>query len=242
MRGAVFALFVVSGAATLCARMPVGPVTCKETRQLQGLPAAVLVEQLRQLPTPLPSGPRPSDAERRRASIYEELLDWGPRSVPPLAAALNDPDVHLRRNAALALEVLGGGWWVFECGTARIDVLAALPAMVKALRDADSDVRAWSAQAIAGIGPNAADAVPALVELLKNDNEGSRSSACIALARIGPAARAALPALRAALADGSPDVRRFAAHAIQRIEQSRHRCAGERGAAPVSFVPDRESR
>jgi HEAT repeats len=203
----------------LCATVPMGLITCRDTRRLQGLAPEVLVQQLRDLPTPLPPGTTTSDGESRRRSIYEELLDWGPRSIPPLVAGLKDPDVHLRRNVALAFGVLNGGWWSFECGPARLDTRAALPALVAALGDSDPDVRAWVAQAVGGIGANAADAVPALTELLKNEDEGSRNSACIALGQIGPAAKAALPALRVALSDNSQDVRRFAARAIERIEQ-----------------------
>lgn len=203
----------------LCADVPVGPITCRDTRQLQGLAPEALVQQLRGLPTPLPASGAPSDNERKRRSIYEELLDWGDKSIPPLVAGLKDPDVHLRRNAALAFMVLGGGWWPFECGPAKLDIHAALPTLVAAFGDSDPDVRAWTAQAVGDIGANAADAVPALIELLKNDNEGSRNSACIALARIGPAAKAALPALRVALTDKSEQVRRFAGQAIERIEK-----------------------
>jgi HEAT repeat protein len=69
-----------------------------------------------------------------------------------------------------------------------MDIRAALPALIAALQDADGSVRAWSAQAIGEIGPDAAQAVPALVMLLGNADEGSRNSACIALYGIGPAA------------------------------------------------------
>jgi hypothetical protein len=208
-----------SFSSKLCSTLPPGAVTCRDTRRLQGLAPEVLVQQLRDLRTPLPATASRDESERRRRSIYEELLDWGPKSIPPLVAGLRDPDVRLRRNAVLAFMVLSGGWWPFECGPAKLDIGAALPALVAAFADSDPDVRAWAAQAVGGTGPNAANAVPALTELLKNDNEGSRNSACIALAQIGPAAKAALPALRVALSDKSQDVRRFAAQAIRRIEQ-----------------------
>jgi HEAT repeat protein len=203
----------------LCSSVPVGPITCRDTRQLQGLAPEALVRQLRDLPTPLPAMATASDEERRRQSIYEELLDWGATSIPSLMAGLKDPDVHLRRNVALAFSVLSGGWWQFECGPARLDIHPALPSLLAALGDADPNVRAWAAQAVGSMGANAAEAVPALIALLKNDDEGSRNSACIALANIGPAAKAALPALHASLSDKSPNVRRFAAGAIQHIEQ-----------------------
>lgn len=203
----------------LCSALPVGPITCKDTRQLQGLAPNVLVQQLRDLRARIPASGPATDAERTRRRIYEELLDWGSKSIPPLVAGLKDPDVRLRRNVALAFAVLGGGWWSFECGPTKMDISPALPALVVAIRDSDSDVRALAAQAVGGIGANAADAVPALTEILENGDEGSRNSACIALGQIGPAAKAALPVLRAALSDTSQDVRRFAARSIQRIEE-----------------------
>jgi hypothetical protein len=126
----------------LCATPPAGPVTCKDTRRLQGLAPKVLVEQLRELPTPIGSGGMAalSDAEKRRRNIYEELLDWGADSVPALVAGLKDPDVRLRRNVVLAFGALSGGWWSFECGPAKIDIRLALPALVDAFRDSDKDV------------------------------------------------------------------------------------------------------
>jgi len=205
----------------LCSSVPVGPITCKDTRQLQGLPPEALVQQLRDLPARIAvqATARFSDAESKRRSIYEELLDWGGKSIPALVAGLKDPDVRLRRHAALVFGVLSGGWWQFECGPARMDIRPALSALVIAFGDSDPDVRAWAAQAVGNIGANAADAIPALIDLLKNGDEGSRNSACIALGQVGPAAKAALPVLRAALSDTSQDVRRFAARAIQRIEE-----------------------
>jgi hypothetical protein len=201
----------------LCSTVPEGPITCKDTRQLQGLPPDVLVQQLRDLPAPIPN--RFDDAERKRANIYEELLDWGAASIAPLVAGLKDQDVRLRRNVVLAFEVLSGGWWRFECGPAKLDVRSALPALLPALRDPDHYVRAWTAEVIGDIGPNAADAVPALIELLKGEDEGARNTACRALGKIGPAAKAALPELRAMVSRKSRDESACAAQAIQRIER-----------------------
>ena len=80
--------------------------------------------------------------------IYEELLEWKAASIPPLITGLNDPDVSLRRNAVLALGALSGGWWSFECGTAKLDISQALPALRAALADADEAVRRFAANAI----------------------------------------------------------------------------------------------
>lgn len=183
--------------------------------------AHTLVRQLKSLPTPLPTSPRSdgsiSSAEEQRRRFYESLLQLGPDGVLALSRALSDDDVNLRKNAALALGVLAGGW--YEPSWPKLDIKAALPALVAALQDSDTNVRAWSAQAIGSIGPDAAPAVPDLISLLANSEEGSRNSACIALRFIGPAAKAALPALRKALSDRSKDVQRFAALAIENIER-----------------------
>ncbi len=181
--------------------------------------ADTLVQQLRDLPTPLPPSPRSdgSPEEQQRRRLYESLLGLGPSGVLALSRALRDDDVHLRKNAALALGVLAGGW--YDLTWAKLDIRLALPTLVAALQDTDSNVRGWSAQAIGDIGPDAAKAVPDLITLLSNSDEGSRNSACIALRFIGPAAMQALPALRKSLSDPSKDVRRFAALAIESIER-----------------------
>jgi HEAT repeat protein len=154
--------------------------------------------------------------EQLRLDLYRALVQLGDDALPALARGLGSPDVLVRRNVALFL--LGG--WAFHPALwqSRVNIRPALPALVKALQDDDSTVRAWAAQAIGGIGREAASAVPALIALLRNEDEGSRNSACIALRGIGTAAKDALPALRQALSDSSANVRGFAARAIVAIE------------------------
>jgi HEAT repeats len=190
--------------------------------------ARAIVEQLRPLPTPLPTGIAPGlspigerpiiqipASEVLRDELYRQLYDLGPAGVMALADGYGDADVHLRSNVALALSLLGGGYWQ---GLPKLDISLALPALTDALTDPEPSVRWWSAQAMGHIGTEAASAVPALILLLQDDDEGSRNSACIALRGIGSAANAALPALRRALSDPSADVRQFAQLAIDRIE------------------------
>jgi HEAT repeat protein len=183
-------------------------------------PAEAIVRQLRDLPTPLPATPHSDGSidpvEQRRHELYDQLRLLGDDALPALSNGLLDPDVRLRRNVALVLNVLAGGW--FERSWYRTNIRPCLPALMKALGDNDADVRAWSAQAIGDIGPDAAEAVPALIALLRNQDVGSRNSAAIALRGIGPEAKSALPALREALSDPNKDVRRFAAAAIEKIE------------------------
>ena len=182
--------------------------------------ADTLVRQLRDLPTPLPpvsSDGSTSPEEQRRRQLYESLLRLGPSSVSALSRALGDDDVQLRKNVALAFNALAGGW--YDLSWQKLDIKSALPALVAALHDKDSNVRGWSAQAIGDIGPDAAKAVPDLITLLSNSDEASRNSACIALGSIGPAAKDALPALKKSLSDPSKDVRGFAKLAIESIER-----------------------
>jgi HEAT repeat protein len=155
--------------------------------------------------------------EQRRWQLYSKLHALGGDSVPALARALHDPDLSLRRNVTLALGFLAEGSSHFASGPTKIDIRAALPALIVALKDRDELVRAWAAEDIADIGPDAASAVPALIKLLSRD-EGSRGSACVALRGIGPAAKSALPALKQLLLDPDDHVRKMASWAVEAIQ------------------------
>lgn len=183
--------------------------------------ASQVVEQMRgfsmQLSPGVPSDGKVAPEQRRRKEIIKSLRRLGDRALPALSRALSDADVQMRRNAALALINLGGGY-VAEAQP-RLDIRGAMPALIRATEDADADVRAWAAHALAEMGSGAASAIPALIRLLSDKEEGPRNTSCLALGKIGPAARVALPALREALHDPSGDVRRFAQQAIEKIGQ-----------------------
>jgi len=185
--------------------------------------AAAIVQQLRDFPPALPAGPRSDGTidplERRREELYERLRSLGDDALPALTSGLSDPDVRIRRNVALVLTVLAGKW--YKPSEPRLNIRPCLSALITALKDTDSSVRARAAHAIGDIGIGAVPAIPALLVLLKNADEGSRIGACIALRGIGPAAKQAMPALRQALDDPSEDVRRFAQQAIESIEDGR---------------------
>jgi hypothetical protein len=190
--------------------------------------ADAVVAKLRDLPLPMRtvshgaaaakagSPPLPT-IELRRQRIYEELHALGPASVPALARALRDPDPQMRRDAAVALDVVGGGWWHFPDGGSKLDLRPALPALLGALQDSDAGVRAWAAQDISDMGAGAASAVPRLEAMLHRQDPESRGTACRALGQMGGAARGALPLLQQALADPSQEVRQAARDAIARI-------------------------
>jgi HEAT repeat protein len=126
----------------------------------------------------------------------------------------------MRRDVAVALDVIGGGWWHFPDGGPKLDLRPALPALLAALQDSDSGVRAWVAQDIGDIGSGAATAVPRLRGMLHSSDPESRGTACNALGAIGSAARGALPDLRRARNDSSPEVRQSARDAIARIDHA----------------------
>jgi HEAT repeat protein len=193
--------------------------------------ADAVVAKLRELPLPLrrpPPGasstnktPAPlPDLEAKRQRVYDELHALGPASVPALARALRDPDPEMRRDVAVALDVVGGGWWHFPDGSSKLDLRPALPALLAALQDADSGVRTWAAQDISDMGVGAASAVTRLRAMLHSPDAGSRGTACSALGAIGSPARGALADLQHALNDSSPEVRQSARDAIVRINRA----------------------
>lgn len=192
--------------------------------------ADAVVAQLRELPLPIrpfqgavptKTAPVPLPAlEDRRQKVYDQLHSLGAASVPALARALRDPDPEMRRHVAVALDVIGGGWWHFPDGDAKLDLRPALPALLTALGDSDPEVRAWASQDISDIGPAAAMAVPRLRAMLHSADPESRGSACSALGGIGSAARGALPDLQQARNDPSPAVRQAARAAITRIDRA----------------------
>jgi len=178
-----------------------------------------LVLELRELPAPMP-GNAPSNGimpptERRRRELYYQIVQLRDDGVKALCRALENDDPRLRENAALALNMLAGGY--FDSWP-KLDIRAGLPSLIKALQDTDRNVRAWSAQAIASIGPDAKLAVPALIKLLHDPWDGARLSSCGAIRMMGPEAEDALPSLReASLNDVSADVRRCAEPAIKYV-------------------------
>ena len=134
----------------------------------QAVNADVLVTELRDLPPHLEAGPisvlcsdsdpsscarrAPSATETKRRLIYDQLYALGIKGVPALARALTSSDVNLRRNVVLALDVLGGGSYFVDRRPPRIDISAALPALVAALKDSDTTVRGWAAEDIGNLG------------------------------------------------------------------------------------------
>ena len=89
--------------------------------------------------------------------------------------------------------------------------------LITALKDTDSDVRSYAADALGKMGSTAASFVPVIITLLKSKDSDIRSSAAYALARMHSTAAPAVPALVVALTDKDSDVRYYAAYALLRI-------------------------
>lgn len=220
---ATLSILVASGAPALAAH--------PRAAGAEAAAADAIVAKLRNLPLPMsrlargtaatrPAAPSLPAIELRRQRIYDQLHALGPASVPALARALRDPDPQMRRDVAVALDVVGGGWWHFPDGGSKLDLSPALPALLAALQDPDPGVRAWSAQDIGDMGAAASAAVPRLRAMLRRPDAESRGNACRALGQMGSAARSALPDLRRALNDPSQEVRQAARAAIVSIDRA----------------------
>jgi len=168
-------------------------------QQLSGLPAELypgpMVVLCPPQPRPCPDPPLPP-AEAKRQHVEDQLRGLKPAGVSALARGLGSSDVSVRRNSALMLLVLSDGLGGSDPVTTKIDIRAALSALIATLNDQDFRARGLAAQAVGEMREYAAPAVPALVKMLASEDEGLRNSACIGLTGIGPPARDALPALK----------------------------------------------
>jgi HEAT repeat protein len=166
---------------------------------------------------------RDARARRAAARALESIGPHAQAAVPGLIAALEDQAPEVRQAAVTAL-------WRIEPAERNDKVL--VPALVKALRDADARTRQRAAIVLSVLGRRARGAVPALVTALKDQDPRVRGSAASALAAIGPEARVAIPALREALKDTTDYVRRSARQALQKIDPEAAKNAGKPGSWP----------
>jgi HEAT repeat protein len=132
----------------------------------------------------------PRDAAQRvvHATVhgrFDEAAAEGPPAVQPLVAALAHRDAERRRGAVAALGRLG--------------VAEAAAPIAALFRDADPRVRDAAADALAAIGPDAADAI---LEALRDRATTVRAAAARSLSALGEGRVAATLATR--LAEGRP--------------------------------------
>jgi HEAT repeat protein len=88
-----------------------------------------------------------------------------PKSVSELVALLSDKEKDVRIGAATELEAS-------TSGMTEAEVKAAVPVLIRALKDQEAEVRRRAANALGKIGGEAKAAVPALIVAL-TDQEGS---------------------------------------------------------------------
>jgi HEAT repeat protein len=114
---------------------------------------------------------------------------------------------ELRREAVKAIGALGPG------------ARPAVPILIRATRDENSEVRYWAVDALRRIGPAASDAAPALVVVMADDDRPVQLAARQGLEMMG---KAAIPSLVPLLESPDPWVRASAAEVLGGL-------GGERG-------------
>jgi HEAT repeat protein len=130
-----------------------------------------LASQLWQFPLQIETNTAQPQMELRRTAVLAEFRAFGVDAIPALNLALLDPDVLVRRNAVLILLNLSSD---SQKRIERLNISAALPALMITLEDADSSVRGWSAQALGTIGAQGVRAIPALREALNDTSPDVR--------------------------------------------------------------------
>lgn len=139
-----------------------------------------------------------------RAESADALTRDDPDAVGPLIRLLDDPVPDVRRAAAYALQWLG---------SAKSE---ATPALMRAAKDPDADVRAVAIEALSStnVRPPPEEFVPLLVPALDDPGYRVRRAAARALRHAGPAAAPALPGLGRALQRDDHDLRRYAGEVL----------------------------
>jgi len=116
---------------------------------------------------------RPDPEVLKRDEIAKVLRASGAESVLSLARELKSPDLSMRKNAVFELLELGG----VVSSLPKIDIKAAVPALIEALNDTDYEVRIWSMAALGSLGPAAKEAIPTLKQATTDKDQGIRGSA-----------------------------------------------------------------
>ena len=149
----------------------------------------------------------PSPDVRKQAAW--QLMAFGREGaalVPVLTALLSDPDPYMRKQAAFTLYHIG-----------RPAAVSAIPALERALRDRDPEVRGEASRALPALGYSQGRVLEILIADLRSPDEQVRFAAAKVLGWDGAAAVVAVPALRQVLGDASPRVRDAAREALKSI-------------------------
>jgi hypothetical protein len=134
------------------------------------------------------------------AGLWPRLSrSWQKRLSSPTHA------VYARRYAAFVLRI-------YE-SSAR----AAVPALVRALRDPDALVRTHAAGSLASLGEGNPAAVAGLMGTLNDTNARVRSVAAAALVHLGQKDSNVVAALKTGLSDTNPAIRNYTSNALVRL-------------------------
>lgn len=164
-------------------------------------------------PEPKPSGPRSFATLRKilqngrpgtKRSALRELVRFGPKALPLLLNALQDPHPLVSGEASNSLAALG---------------TPALAPMRKRLSAPQAITREWAAETLGKMRAKAAPAIPALRKALSDRDGDVRTAAAKALGKIGSPARSSIPALRKLLKDPVARVRQAAQSAIVLLQK-----------------------
>jgi HEAT repeat protein len=128
-------------------------------------------------------------------------------ALPRVTELLQDPDGSVREEAADRLDSFGP-----KAGK------AAIPALIKALRDSSWLVRWQAARTLGRLREEPMTVVPALIEALGDEHYAVRMWAAWSLGWFGGDAQAAVPRLTQLLQDKEPNVPDYAAEALKRIK------------------------
>jgi HEAT repeat protein len=140
-------------------------------------------------------------------SSYEEGLNDSIKS-------LESKNVEDRRSAARYFQFMAT-----VRGAVKPEPRKVIPALLKALKDPDAEVRQSIASTFARYGQDSKPAVPLLADLLSDKEVNVRSAAAETLLQLGPLSKKALPALIEAKKDSDKIVRIYSGAAVARLEE-----------------------
>jgi len=141
------------------------------------------------------------------------LNSAGAQAMPDLSySLLKDKSAEIQAKAAF---VMSG---ICYRNPNSSEVHDAIPALITAAQDSNSEVRIYSIQALGAIGLSASNAISVLVELTRDNNGSVRMCAVESLGRIHATSPESVAALEAALSDSSNDVRLTAKQALEIVQ------------------------
>ena len=144
------------------------------------------------------------------ASALSALGAIGQEALPILVAALDNPQAQNRGNVAYRIATMA------RRGT---DAKAAVPVLIKCLRDKDTEVAEAAARSLGELALSPKIVVPALTNAMQDRRVVVRVASIRALEPFRAQAAPAIPQLVARLADGNPAVAQYAAGALGKIGQ-----------------------